>query len=243
MISVLLVDADASTRLQIRQYLEAHSQDYAVVAEANNMIAAIRAIMQHQPQLVFLAVELPGQVGLHLSNLMRELYPHTQLVIIAQGQEYAIEALRKSVKAYLLKPLEKEAVFSVLKRMQIDQQKPHRGSLTANRALPERLLLPNSSGMELLITKDIRYLEADGAYTYFYLQDGSKHLICRTIGHFDYLLEYDAFFKSHRSYIVHLQAVKKYLHAGGGQLLLDNEQSIPLSKAQKKAFLQRIYWQ
>lgn len=240
MISVLLVDAEATARAQLRQYLDAHPQDYTIVAEATNMITAIRAIIYHQPKLVFLAIELPGQMGLHLSNLVQELYPDTRLVVMAKGQQYAIEALRKSIMAYLLKPLKKTDVYSVLERLEREQQKPNGKILAATVSLPERLLLPNSAGMELLASEDILYLEAHGAYTHFHLQDGSKQLICKPLGHFDYLLEYDAFFRSHRSYIVHLQAVKKYLHAQGGQLLLNNDQTIPLSRTQKKTFLNRI---
>lgn len=240
MMKILLVDVDRAARKQLRQYLEKQPQHYTLVGEAETMVEAIRQMAKQRPDLVFLALELPGQVGLHLSNLVQELYPDTRIIALAKGQEYAIEALRSSLSGYLLKPLEEQAIEATLKRLVQQEQQPRSHSLSPTNPLPERLLLPSSAGMELIASRDILYLEADGAYTRVHLKNGSLHLSCRPIQHFDYLLEYESFFKSHSSYIIHLQAVRKYSPAEGGQLLLQNGEQLPLSPAQKTAFLQRI---
>ena len=97
-----------------------------------------------------------------------------------------------------------------------------------------------AEGLLFVETNEIIYLEADGAYTEVWLQNGSKITVSKKIKFFEDVLDKRPnFFRSHRSYIVNINFIKKYNKADNA-LTLDNGKTIVISRDRKQEFEQQL---
>src|SRR5215813_102958 len=108
-ISAIVVDDEPLARAELMFLLKAHP-DIHVVAEARNGVEALQLIREHQPDLVFLDVAMPGQDGLEVVRRLLDKKSKTQVphVIFATAfDQYAVQAFELNAIDYLLKPVEK----------------------------------------------------------------------------------------------------------------------------------------
>ena len=93
----------------------------------------------------------------------------------------------------------------------------------------------------LIILDNILYLEADGMYTKVYLANREKQLICKPLVYFENQLHNNnLFFRCHRSYLINLHYLDKFVKKDGDFLLMRNHTTIPISKTKKQEFLKII---
>ena len=96
-------------------------------------------------------------------------------------------------------------------------------------------------GLDFLSIKDILYCEAEGNYTHIYMRDGEKHLVSKTLRDVSELLSGSLFTRVHQSYLINLEYVSKYIRGAGGQVIMADQKSIPVSRARKEELLSLIY--
>jgi two-component system LytT family response regulator len=87
---------------------------------------------------------------------------------------------------------------------------------------------------------DILYCEASSNYTLIFTFDGKKHVVSRTLKEYEDMLSEHNFFRIHNSYLINLNAIKKYVRGEGGYVVMANDQSLDVSKRKKEAFLLKI---
>jgi DNA-binding LytR/AlgR family response regulator len=100
-----------------------------------------------------------------------------------------------------------------------------------------KLRLPSSTGIQFLNIPDIIYCEADSNYTTFFLRDDSKIIASQTLKEFERLLSSNGFFRIHNSYLINIDAVKKYICGDGGKVVMTNNSLLNVSRKRKEAFL------
>lgn len=242
----IIVDDEKHSRDVLHIMLEKHCPDVTVLAACNNGATALDAIIKYQPQLVFLDVEMPGLDGFQMLEACTG--GNFAVIFITAYDHYAMQAIRHSVVDYLLKPVDinelKEAVekaassFGQQPRkkledlMQFLQQHVKQG---------ERLALPTVEGLRMMVVKDILYCESDGAQTYIFLRSQEKPvLVCRTLKDVEESLTDKGFFRVHHSYLVNLSFMDKYIKGDGGEIIMCDGQSVPVSRQKKQDFLLRI---
>jgi len=100
---------------------------------------------------------------------------------------------------------------------------------------------PTLEGYQYERVKDIVHLIAQGNYTAIYLADGKKLMISKSLHHIEKQLEkHTNFIRIHRSYMINLFFIKKYLNAGGGSIELENSTILPISNSRKEKLLVSI---
>jgi two-component system LytT family response regulator len=87
--------------------------------------------------------------------------------------------------------------------------------------------------MYVKITEIIR-CEASNNYTNFYLQNGERVLVCKTLKDFADLLKPHQFIRTHQSHLVNQAFIKSYLKEDGGTLLLNDQTKIPISRQNRE---------
>jgi two-component system LytT family response regulator len=217
--------------------------DIEVVAEAGSVAEAVRLIMQHKPQLLFLDVHLPDGLGF---DILKQLGSSGHKVIFTTAHDnYAITAFRFNAIDYLLKPVDPEMLIEALSRV---REQPF-----LNSGLEERLQdvlskpsertkisLPTLEGITMLNIQDIIRCESDGSYTSFFTTKGRRIVVSRSIKEYDELLTPHRFFRVHQSHLVNLQYVEQFLKVDGGTLIMSDGSQIEVSRRRKDQLLQLI---
>lgn len=243
MIKAVIIDDEAKARRILEALLKEYCTDIEVLASCEDVPSGVIAINKHKPEVVFLDVEMPGYTGFQLLEFFNEV--NFEIIFTTAHSDYALQAFKVSAIDYLLKPIQiSELIRAVdkLKKVQSDE-----GSRLAtlrenfkHNAI-RRLALPVAEGLIFVEADDILYLEADGSYTKFCLANGKSIVVSKKIKEFeDALNATNNFFRTHRSYIINLKAIKQYVKQDGGYILLNSDVQIPLARERKDDFLEII---
>jgi len=239
-IKAILIDDEERARNSLLAALSSYCPEVIVVAQASNVPMAAELIREHQPDLIFLDIEMPEYNGFELFQFVDEV--HFDIIFVTAYSQYAIQAFEVSALDYLLKPIEvsglQKAVQKVLEKKSYSNVQKRLEILKEAFVSEEikKISLPMADGLLFVEVKDIVLLEADGAYTYVCLQNGSRILVSKRLKFFEDILSNRIhFFRPHRSHIVNLNFLKKYVR-GENKLILDNSTQIALSRDLKQQF-------
>ena len=237
MIKVVLIDDEPLARSIVKEYLGAH-ENITMVQECNDGFDGVKAIMQHQPDLIFLDIQMPKINGFEMLEL---LDPAPSVIFTTAFDEYAIKAFEAHAVDYLLKPFSKERFDKALQKwMQQREQNKTEQTQNNTQALvnetrsPEessRVVVKNGSNIRIIPSQDIMYIEAYDDYVKIFTKD-TYHLKKKTMSHFEEVLDKADFLRVHRSYILNLQQITKIEASEKGShiALLKSGVKIPLSR-------------
>src|SRR5437660_11915076 len=109
-ISTIIIDDEQLSREELT-YLLKSVGDVEVVAQGSNGVEAIQLIREHNPELVFLDVQMPGLDGFGvIKKLVDKKHPLPQIVFATAFDQYAVRAFEVNAVDYLLKPFDKKRV-------------------------------------------------------------------------------------------------------------------------------------
>jgi DNA-binding LytR/AlgR family response regulator len=208
-----------------------------IVAVCEDGGEALEAIANHQPDVAFLDIRMPGLTGLEVAAAAREASPRTRIVFVTAYNQYAIEAFDRGAVDYLLKPIERARLAQTVKRLSERQDggasaealaaaiEELRAKLPAQPRAQPLVWITASVGKEtrLILIDDVAYFKADDKYTVVATAEGEA-LIRKPIRELLDALDPAIFKQVHRSTIVNLKAVAGVARddAGRGTMRLKN---------------------
>jgi two-component system LytT family response regulator len=181
------------------------------VQECNNGFEGIKAIMQYQPELIFLDIQMPKINGFEMLELIEQ---PPAVIFTTAFDEYAIKAFETHAVDYLLKPFTKERFDKAVEKFfsQAPAQKKHTEELLQSAThLPsqsERIVVKTAGKIKIIPVPEILYLEAADDYVKIHTKEGS-FLKNKTMGFFENTLPQDQFVRTHRSYILNVQEITR----------------------------------
>lgn len=243
----IIIDDAAQARKLLRLMLEDISAEIEIVAEAENATEALEKIHVHQPDLLFLDIEMPGKSGLQLLEDISRLNLDLETIFITAYNQYAIQAFRLSAVDYLLKPFRKaelqESVAKAMDRFTMKQQSKQLSTLLDNlkAEADQTLSIPLQYGYEFLPVNEIEYIEASGAYSVFFLKGGKKIMVSKNLKHYeDTLCGLPQFAKLNRSYIANIRFMTTLLKEDRGTVVLQSGKTIKLSPNHSELFMKKL---
>lgn len=217
-----------------------------VVGTAGTIEESKALIAEKKPDVVFLDIELSGENGFELIDTLEEVNFH--VIFTTAHADYAIKAIKFAALDYLLKPIAihelREAIEKA--RIQIEyskkskdeiQETPPQTNGVETSSSPGRIAIPTSEGLELFELEEIIKVEADRAYCTFYQSNGKKITVSKSLKEFEETLEKAGFIRVHKSYMVNLKHVKKYLRGKGGDLLMSDGSLVNIAVRKKDSVL------
>lgn len=245
-LKAILVDDEATSRNVLREYIQRYCPQLQVVAEAESVQTALPVIENHQPDILFLDVEMPMGNGFDLLEQLEDANFDT--IFVTAYDHYAIQALNYSASYYLLKPVSIDELIAAVEKVIKQRQKPEnqnfRQVLLENFHQPnfqqKKIVLPLMEGFEVVKIEDIVACEAHDNFTDFYFTNRSKMMICRSLKFYEELLQESGFLRVHKSHLINLEHVVKYNRGKGGIVTMSNGQEIAVSAQKKDAFLERF---
>jgi two-component system LytT family response regulator len=246
MVQVLIIDDEKHCCDNLQWQIKQYCPEIEVVAVCNKAEKGLQQIQRHQPQLIFLDVEMPGMNGFEMLEVLPEI--NFDIIFTTAFDQYAVRAIKFGALDYLIKPIDKdelrEAINKFLYRTQRDSLKQLNALLThirkSNDLSFQKIALPTLHGYELVPLNNIMYCESSSNYTTIHLNNGQHLLISQTLKDIEDLLDMQPFFRIHNSYVVNLQYAIRYTKGEGGFLVLNNDILIPVSRNKKEELLKLI---
>ena len=189
-----------------------------VLAACEDGASAVEALAEHQPDVAFLDIRMPGLSGLEVAATAAESSPRTQVVFVTAYDQHAVEAFETGAVDYLLKPISPERLAATVQRLQARSGDAHAvatllqrlgGALPrASDASPPLTWLTASAGKEtrLVLVDEVAYFRADHKYTTVVTAEGEA-LLRTPIRELLGVLDPSLFKQIHRSTIVNLKAI------------------------------------
>lgn len=240
-IRALIVDDEEDARKLIRMLLRDYCPQIEVLGEADGVESAFAAIQRTQPDLVFLDIQLQDGSGFDLLQKFTEIPFQT---IFATGyDQYALRAFEFCALDYLLKPVSSDDLVRAVNRLQPNRQYEQFELLLqsirngAEDARFTKLALHTIDRLQLIPLVEITHLEADKGYSTFFLQNGKRYTVAKSIGEYEKLLPAKDFFRIHVSHLIHRAFVREYIKSDGGMVVLADGKQLPLARRRREPFL------
>lgn len=240
----IIIDDEPKARNVLRVLLEENCPEVSVIFEAEDLLSGVALIKKEKPQMVFLDIEMPEHSGLEIVNFINKESFKFEIIFTTAYSEYAIKAFQLAAIDYILKPVRPSQV-----KQAVDRAIQFIGKSNINLKLDalqqgmqsasfKKIALPIADGIRFVSLDDLIILEADGMYTKITMKDETTTIISKPLKHFADLLEsYPAFYKPHRSYLIHLRYIKQYVKSDGGYVIMDTGHSVSIAKDKKDEFL------
>ena len=245
-LKAILVDDEEAGRETLANYLTKYCPDINLAAQADSVKTGIEAIHTHRPDVVFLDVEMPYGNGYDLLEELEEI--NFAFVFVTAFSNYAVKALNISASYYILKPVDIDELIASVEKIK-EEKKNNKQSFyskilvenlqTANKQ-EHKIVLPLLDGFEVIRVKDVIRIKANDNFSDFHLKDGSRKVICRTLKHYEEILSDFEFLRVHKSHLVNLQHIKRYIKGKGGQLVMIDNSEVEVSQNKKKQLLEKF---
>ncbi len=241
---ILIIDDEKPTREFIRRMLETFKLNVSIFIDGENVESGINAIEQIQPDLVLLDIQMPDGNGFDV--LRRTQYKNFEVIFITAFQEFAIQAIKFSAMDYILKPIDMEELQSSVSRAldAIHQKSDERQfSVLQNNIQPNqkrKLVLKTLESIHVVDIDNIIRCEADKNYTSFFLSEGKRILVSKTLKDYDTMLSGHSFFRAQQSHLININFIERYDKQDGGYVIMKDGASVPLSPAKKDQFFQLL---
>lgn len=241
----IIIDDEKHCRDGLAIMLSKHCPRVELLEQCSGAKSAIKMIAQHQPDIIFLDIEMPGMNGFEMLEYCSGY--DFEIIFTTAYNEYAIKAIRHSALDYLLKPINKTELIEALARVG-ESKKLSASSRIAGlletmtgKKTAERIALPTIDGLIMVDTKDILYCESENNYTRFHLQNGKNIFISKTLKKTELLLhDKNNFFRIHHSFLINLDYVKQYIKGSGGEVMMANDKILSVSRTKRADFLAKL---
>lgn len=240
MIQAIIVDDELSNIENLQALLTKHCLQVNIIGTALNNAAAVELINRHQPDLVFLDIQLRDDSGLNLLKLVNnKLF---EVIFVTAYDQYGIQAVKFAALDYLLKPVDIDELIAAVDKVETKlKEKQHNrqldflvNQLKKDDKQPTKIALQQQKEIRYISLTDIVRCEADNTYTFFYLMTGERILVSKGLKEYADMLPTDSFLRIHQSHLVNISFVKSWLKEDGGVLLLTNGDKVPVSRPNRE---------
>jgi two-component system, LytTR family, response regulator len=258
-LKAIIVDDEELARQGLSMRIEQY-EDLEVVKECHNGREAIAAIIEHEPDIVFLDIQMPGMTGFEMINEVQgDVMP--MVIFVTAYDAFAVDAFKVHAIDYLLKPVEGERLASAVERAK--QQKQQESAVNEKQKLldlavsltgkspaaigellesgeeivehADRLAIKDGSSITFVPVRDIDWIDAAGDYMCVHANK-ETHIMRTTMKELEAKLDPSIFQRVHRSTIVNLERVEKVSSHINGEfhLTLSCGSSLKMSRSYKE---------
>ncbi len=239
----IIIDDEAHCRNVIERVLEKHCPQIHILASCCDGLEGLKAIVRHQPDLVFLDIEMPRMNGFQMLEALGNDDLNFALIFTTAYDKFAVKAFKFSAFDYLLKPIDNEELVATIQKLERRvTPSVHLQELKNNLQAQtpfNKLTIATTKGIRFVEIKDIITIEADGNYSTIHLLNGDAIVASKTLGYFHELLaEHKQFFRTHKQFIINLSHIKEYIGGDYNEIVMPNNLKAKLARTRKEVFLE-----
>ncbi len=236
MLSAVVIDDDLLSLNLVTHLLSTFTSiQIKVLGQAANLKEGIELIKNTSPDIVFLDIEMPGGSGMEIFN--HQFSQKTKIVLVTGHDHYAIDAINKTIAGYLLKPVNIVDLQNVIKKVdrmiRLEQQHlelEDRINTFGTAEIPgKNLIFDTDSGFMMENTKNIEYCIADQSYASIFTYAKREFIVSKSLKELEAYLPKNQFYRTHKSYLVNIFYIRKFVRSGESYVLLKSGVKIPVS--------------
>lgn len=250
-VTCIIVDDEIQNQVVLERMIDRFCPTVEVVGTAASVKEATALINAKRPDIVFLDIEMPEENGFRLLERIKD--PDFCVIFTTAHAEYALKAIKYAAMDYLLKPINltelKFAIEKVIEKnlkdirskqdmqtkVQVLRDNRSEGSLDF-----EKIALPTKDGIAMFELDEIVWCQAQKGQTLFHMKDGSKILVSELLKEYESLLPESKFCRIHKSHIINLAHISKYLNGNGGSIIMSNGIEVEVAVRRKKDILAKL---
>jgi two-component system LytT family response regulator len=236
----VIIDDEKRTRELIAKMIESFGLGIQTFPIGESVESGLKAIETINPDLVFLDIQMPDGTGFELLKMIPQ--KNFEVIFITAHEEFAIKAIKFSALDYILKPIDPEdlrqAVLKAVNSIDHKREESQFEALQLNMqpSQKRRLVLKTQESVHVVDLDKIVRCEADRNYTSFYLVEGRKILVSKTLKEYETLLTSYNFFRVQQSHLINLDFVDRYDKGNGGAVIMKDGSELPLSSSKRELF-------
>jgi two-component system LytT family response regulator len=242
--NAILIDDEQKAIQILKSLLQEYCPQINIIDTANSLEAGFHSISTHQPDLVFLDIEMPGGSGF---DLLKKL-PHLnfEIIFVTSHEDYALEAIKFCAIGYILKPIREMELLTAVNqasfRISQKEENLRNKQLIQNLSNPlsqnNRIGIPTSRGLEFVETGAIVRCEGVQRCTKLILKDSKTIISSYNLGEFRKLLEAYHFYSPHKSHLISLDHIIRYDKEG--TIEMTDGMLVPLARRRRQDFLEKM---
>ncbi len=246
MIKAILIDDEIHCLDTLTIVLSDYCPNVHIAEQCISARQGLAAIQKHEPELVFLDIEMPLMNGFELL----EHFPTIPFSVIftTSYDQYAIKAIRFSALDYLLKPIDPRELVIAVNKVQAQKHLPSleqfhilMNQVHRRESGFQKVAVPTADGFELIPADQLIRCEASDNYTSMFLKNKTKITACRSLKDIEeQLSNFNHFIRVHNSYVVNLNEITKYIRGEGGYLVMSDGATVNVSRSRKEALLKHF---
>lgn len=245
MLKAIIVDDEPYSCESLATLIERYCPYLKIADTCYSGAQAILSIAEHQPDILFLDIEMPWMNGFELLQQLPAI--NFDIIFTTSYDQYAIKAIKVSAMDYLLKPIDRDELQAAVQKVM--QNKPVTTTQQIEMLLQKinkpaaainKIAIPTMGGLQMVAINDIISCASDSNYTILSLKDKQKITASRTLKEIEELLEEHSFVRVHHSYLVNLNEVNKYVKGEGGYLIMNDNSTIDVSRSKKELLLKKL---
>lgn len=244
MIKAVIVDDEQKAIDSLSWELDKFNSEIEIINTFNNPEKAIQFLNSSSTDCLFLDINMPTMDGFQfLDKLSKRDF---SVVITTAYNEYALKALKHEAIDYLLKPIDSDDLKETIKKLQkhsannLSISKIEEVLLNFNKNFNQKKITISTDGkLVFLETENIIYIESDGNYSTFIMQDNQKIVVTKKLKEVNAILPENYFFRIHNSYIINLNKIKEFIKNDGYVVMVTNDK-IPVARQRKSDFLDKV---
>jgi DNA-binding LytR/AlgR family response regulator len=242
-LQVYLVEDEPAARAELR-YLVERAEGVEVVGEAGDADTAAEEVLDLEPDVCFVDIQIPGGGGLQLAGRLKAALPRLHVVFATAFAEHAVQAFELEATDYVLKPFAEERVQGALERVRarVAEEQARRAA-----AQPlERLAVERARRTYVIDLQEALFFGTDGGLVYVQTRGGERYGCNSTLTDLEDQLDGRMFYRCHREYIVNLGRVREIIPQAAGtyRLVLDDEgrREVPVARTRVRGLRERLPW-
>ena len=248
MLKTVIIDDDYVSRMVLREMLEKFLDNIEILGEAGTVADGVKLIEETDPELVLLDISMPDGTGFDLLDKLKTI--NFKLIFITAYSEYAVKAFKYSAFDYIVKPLNIEDLSKAIKRVprikgvesKIRVKTLKDNLLSPDEGAAKTVALPEINGFAIVKIDDIVRCEGKRNYTRIIFKEASEKVVSRTLLEFEHLLTPLGFVRIHRSHLVNILNVVRYLKSDGGMVELKTGELLKVSPKHKENLLNKLLY-
>jgi len=241
-IRAVIIDDEEGARESLANLIEKFCPQVKLCGKAENAIEGRAKIAEVNPDLIFLDIEMPVENAFDMLSKIENI--DFDIIFTTAYDHYAINAIKFSALDYLLKPIDIDELRAAVEKVSVSKSDDSGVKLQAlldnigGNSKQQKIAIPETDGLLIVKVDEIVHCESDSNYTHIFMNDGKKILASRTLGEFEDMLSGHKFFRTHRSHLINMEHIVKYIKGEGGYVTLSNGSQIEVSRRKKTEFLE-----
>lgn len=239
----IIVEDDEYSADALNLLIKLNLPELLIVGVAGDLETAIKMIEEHEPELVFLDIDLPDGDGFEIVNKTKDI--KYKIVVTTAHEKYAVKAFDFEALHFISKPFNEDKLIEAFRRFKIHSERNKleekiEGLTLSIKSKNGKIMLTNNTIATFYDIDDIIYCQADAHYSKIYFKSGITEFIAKPIGELNKELQNNQMVRVHNSFIINLNHIKRYSMGRSARIIMSNEKELPIGISYREEFERKI---